>query len=583
MTTHYDLSEFCTRPDPDRPNGVCDGSRMAHAVGEYGHPFVEPDFDEDALADVARMMEMIQAASNPAASNPGAPEPPASTDAAEDVENASVPETTRGILEEGAGSLSDAKMSERAADQALKGKYVWCSAYGWMRWDGKRWRETADVTVREIVRRYLSAYAAIGAARSDGEERKMHLALLAKKRISDIAELARGILAVDCDRFDTHPDLLNTQNCVVDLRTGDTMPHDPELYMTHVTAVGYRPTSTHPDWDKALQAVPQVSRKWFQVRLGQAITGHMTPDDKVVFLKGGGQNGKSTVMNGVMSALGSGYQTIVSERALTASPDAHPTELMDFRGCRLALAEELPEDRHLNVKRLKDIAGTPRMKARKMRQDTVSWDATHSMFLSTNYLPSVSETDHGTWRRLSLLTFPFTFTKPGVAPSGPHELPGDAGLRERMTRIEPLEAVLAWLVQGARGWYEADRQFPEEPAAVTQDTRNWRAESDLILRYWTERVRVAPDMHAMSTDVYADFSSWLKRIGKNRWTDQTFAARFGEHEETARHGVERRRVSRPADLQSVSRPLIADEWSATSEPVPTRYMAYLGLAFQPSS
>ena len=86
---------------------------------------------------------------------------------------------------------------------------------------------------------------------------------------------------------------------------------------------------------------------------------------------------------------------------------------MTLRGARLALLEETPEARHLNVKRLKDTVGTPRMSARYIRQDTVEWDCTHSLFVSTNYRPRVDETDHGTWRRLALVTFPFVYRREG--------------------------------------------------------------------------------------------------------------------------------------------------------------------------
>ena len=67
--------------------------------------------------------------------------------------------------------------------------------------------------------------------------------------------------------------------------------------------------------------------------------------------------------------------------------------------------EEFPELGHLNVKRLKDLHGTGRITARYIGKDSVSWQATHTMFVTTNYLPRVDESDHGTWRRLALVDF----------------------------------------------------------------------------------------------------------------------------------------------------------------------------------
>ena len=55
--------------------------------------------------------------------------------------------------------------------------------------------------------------------------------------------------------------------------------------------------------DKALTAVPADEvRDWLQVRFGQGLTGYPPPDDVLVLLKGAGENGKSTVIDGVRGA-----------------------------------------------------------------------------------------------------------------------------------------------------------------------------------------------------------------------------------------------------------------------------------------
>ena len=70
---------------------------------------------------------------------------------------------------------------------------------------------------------------------------------------------------------------------------------------------------------------------------------------------------------------------MVSHRALLGDASAHSTELADFQGLRLAVLEELPEGRQMNVTRLKQTVGTPQIKARHMRCDDVTFDATHTL------------------------------------------------------------------------------------------------------------------------------------------------------------------------------------------------------------
>lgn len=440
--------------------------------------------------------------------------------------------------------LTDAVVAQRVHDELLAERFCWAVGFGWMRWNGSVWAETAEETVVEEIRLWavesIKPQLANPYIGTNKELRQRLLGLLDRYRLIGLSVLARGLCQVDARVFDAEPDLLNTPAGVVDLRTGELLPHEPSRYMTRIAGVAYVPGATHPDWTAALGAVPADVAGWLQVRFGQAITGHMTPDDVLLLLHGGGSNGKSTVLDGVKKALGgppSGYSTYVSDRVLLAKADAHPTELTEFRGARFALTEELPDGGHLNAKRLKDIIGTPTMTARKIRQDSITWDSTHSMFLSTNYLPKVTETDNGTWRRLALVDFPYTFVAPDKATGAPNERLGDPGLRDRLAGDAQRAAVLAWLVEGARLWYAAGRAMPPAPAAVADATRAWREASDIVLRFWAECLRPSPRHYIASPDMLAEFNLWAETQGHKARSIQQFNGQFGEHEATKAAGV----------------------------------------------
>jgi P4 family phage/plasmid primase-like protien len=316
-----------------------------------------------------------------------------------------------------------------------------------------------------------------------------------------VAALARGILLRDAAGFDAHPDLLNVSNGIVDLRTGELLPHDPDLLMTKLAPVTYKGTGyRHPDWNAALRAIPGELRKWYCIRMGQGITGRMTPDDLMIVQQGQGENGKSTVMAGIQAMAGD-YFLLVSPRALLADASTHPTEPMDFRGIRLALLEETPEERRLSVTRLKMVVGTPQITARHMRKDSVTFDATHTLFLSTNYMPVIEETDHGTWRRIALVRFPFRWLKPGEKAAGKMDREGDPTLRERIKEGSDGQhsAILAWFVCGSAWWYGNDRMMPPLPAKVIKDTREWRSESDLVLGFIDDQLEFDGDCHVLAS------------------------------------------------------------------------------------
>lgn len=457
-------------------------------------------------------------------------------------------------------TFSDARLAETVTEEMMDRRWCWSDGLGWAKWDGRRWViRRPEVEVLDEVRRWLlDRYEdAARKARDSGDatEAENWSRTLSASRITAITRLARGLVLVDADDLDQHPDLLNAANGVIDLRTGDLRPHDPDLLQTLITDAAYRADATHADWDKALEAVPADIRDWYQIRCGQAITGHPPRDDTMIIQQGDGANGKTTIATAIKYALGDHFVS-VSTRALFASADAHPTEMMSFRGARFAVIEEAEEGGRLNVKRLKDAVGNPTMKARYIRQDEIEWRISHSLFLNSNYVPRVAETDKGTWRRLLLVRFPYTYAQPGEPIEGPDGRLGDPDLRERLKYGEDgqHEAVLAWLVAGAVRSYAGTKALPDR---VRQDTYQWRNGADVLLGYIAEHLIADPDRHITCSDLRIAVGEWQRDRGHQEWDDKVLITRFGEHPWALQHRVERKRpkvphtqISRPVGLNS---------------------------------
>ena len=87
-----------------------------------------------------------------------------------------------------------------------------------------------------------------------------------------------------------------------------------------------------------------------------------------------------------------------------------------------------------------------------MRQDNQTWDATHTLVITTNHEIYIPAGDDGTWRRLVIINFPYRFV---TEPTLPNDRLVELGLRDRLRAGEEgqHEAVLAWLVQGAMKWF----------------------------------------------------------------------------------------------------------------------------------
>jgi P4 family phage/plasmid primase-like protien len=477
---------------------------------------------------------------------------------------------------DGLQRLEDAHIGQRIADDCLTDRFLYSAAFGWMRYDGRRWKPVDDTMVGEVVRQGLIEFHRNEAqAGADADRLKRISGLLSAHKLKAILWVAKCYLSVEDADFDAHPDLLNVRNGVVDLRDGSLRPHDPVLRFTKVTMVDYVPDAVHPDWEQALTAVPNDAVDWMHVRLGQGLTGYPAPDDVLVVLKGSGENGKSTLLDSVLETVGLDYAVPLPDRVLLARNGDHPTELMTLRGARLAFMEEFPEIGHLNVKRLKATQGTFQMSARYIGKDTVCWTATHTMFVTTNYLPRVDESDHGTWRRLALVDFPFRYRKPHEILLTDTDRPGDPGLRDRMRRGGDgrSEAVLSWLIKGAVNWYHNERMMPPAPPSVLEATHEWRRCSDLLLRYMEDHLVFDANAHVMARELFVDFTWWLKANGHVGWTDQNFSSRLAQHPDVLAAGVGKKRGVRSA-CPGLSRHRNY-EFIA-----PKQYAAWMGLRFR---
>lgn len=452
-------------------------------------------------------------------------------------------------------AFTDAFLVEDLVSDALEGRFVWTRGLGWLMWTGSVWKQVADVAPLEAARQWASArFDAVAdeskkdKSRNFGPQLSGWRMVLSKNRIGSLVAMARGVAGIEADteEFDADPDLLTVENGTVHLPTGLLRPHAASDRITKCAPARYVPGYRHPSLSKALEALPEESRPFLKDRLGQAVTGYMTPDHMMVVSHGGGENGKSTLADLMLATIGEsdagGYGVLISDRVLMANPGDHPTELMDLRGARYAVLEETPEARHLNVQRMKSAVGTPRMKARRIRQDPVSWQSTHSLFVNTNHRPVVNETDHGTWRRLALLSYPYTFRKRAADVVDPaRDRLGDPRLQYAKDDPAVRQAMLTWLVEGAQEFYARGRMMLEPPARVQTDTLAWRAESDQVVGFATDCLEFDPQAWTSTEDMLKGFNAWLEGMGHRPWNAMTLGNRMGGHAILTEHHVEQAR------------------------------------------
>lgn len=471
-------------------------------------------------------------------------------------------------IEVGAGELTDAAVAEVLVDE-LRPEWANAPGIGILRYNGIVWTPTDESLLYERVRRLLRKVRAevtrAAILRGDGKTEQEAKVLESRTHIVAIAKLIAGMLLEDSPRLDGDPDVLNVQNGVVDLRTGELRERRPTDFFTKVAGASYHPGTTSADWKRALEALPKSTRAWVKVRLGQATTGRISRDKSIPFFVGGGDNGKSVILGGARAALGS-YAVTVPERLLLGSDNDHPTDIMTLEGTRLAVFEELPRGGRLNAQRIKLLAGTNELSGRRMRMDFRTFPATHTLCGATNHLPIITDVDDAIWNRVAPVPFPYKFVPRDPKP-GTNQRLGDEGLRDRLA-TEPSDAVLAWLIEGAVASYKAT---PPKPKHVEAALEEWRGEADPVLGFFRDRLELDEGAAISAMDLYAEFGNYLEARGQQRWSDQLIATSFTGH--SSLDGVSKRQVLFGGKI-TPSRPLFA------LKPIPPRAMAWVGVRFR---
>lgn len=427
--------------------------------------------------------------------------------------------------------FSDNELSERFTHEVLDGRYLWTRQSGWLQFTGRCWECCSEERVVEEARAWLKTIGDM--LLEQAVDLRLRDKVLNRVKATNIVFFCRGQAERDFDDFDADHDVLVVGNGVVDLRTGELHPHDPELLVTKCTPVEYYPGASHPDWDQALTAVAPSVAAWLQARLGQSITGYPPDDDAALIAFGQGDNGKSAIVSATMRAMGDHAGTIPDAALLDTKGHAHPTEKMSLRGLRLAVMEETPEDKYLNINNLKKFLGTDEVVARYSHQDNVRFRPTWAVLITSNYELGVKEGDHGTWRRLLRVPFPYRFRlrERGESLELPDDRFGDPRLRDRVKAgTEQLEAVLAWLVAGAVAWYERGRVLPSPPAEVAESTAQWRAANDIFGVFADEQLIPEPGAAIWLDDLHRAVSEWQRHRAHHPWSMVTLKARVASHD-----------------------------------------------------
>jgi putative DNA primase/helicase len=347
----------------------------------------------------------------------------------------------------------------------------------------------------------------------------------AAPRLNAMLDLARSEPGVPIlpGQLDRDPMLLNCTNGTLELKTGRLREHRREDQITKLCPVAYDSAAKAPLFEKFLRDIfarndPRETAdliRYLQQLFGCCLTGVVT-EHIVAICWGIGANGKSTLVNTILTMMGEDYGIKASRDLFMAKKqDNHPAQLARLFGKRLVVCVETHADGRLDEVLVKELTGGDPITARRMREDPWQFDPTHKAVLVTNHKPEIRGTDEGIWRRQRLI--PFTVRIP--------EHRQDKHLPAKLLRELP--GVLAWCVRGCLDWQRSGLQTPREVLAATA---MYRAEQDILAGFIAERCRVHPTACCSAMELYAAYCRWCKQNGEPEVSQRSFGMALTERQ-----------------------------------------------------
>ncbi|WP_141543360.1 phage/plasmid primase, P4 family, partial [Bacillus toyonensis] len=381
----------------------------------------------------------------------------------------------------------------------------YCNELEWLIWNGKHWHEDSKRQIEAITAKTLRALYGEAKATEDKYQSKL-LHDWAKKcerrtiRINSILDV-RPMVSVKKKELDSHSFLFNCENGVIDLKTGELLPHDRDLLLTKISPIKYDKNAECPNWKAFLESIFKTPTgeadheliNYLQKAIGYSLTG-VTKEQVMFFLFGNGRNGKSTFINIIQDLLGDYGRQTNSDTFLKKRNDSGiNNDVARLDGARFVSAVESEEGQQLSEALVKQITGGEKMSARFLRQEYFEFTPEFKVFFTTNHKPIVKGSDEGIWRRIMLIPFTVTIPKEKI----------DYDLSDKLAKEMP--GVLRWAVEGCMKWQTEGLRAPE---AVKAATAEYREDMDILAPFIDENCTVNSSVRIEAKSLYENYTKW---------------------------------------------------------------------------
>lgn len=358
----------------------------------------------------------------------------------------------------------------------------------WFEWDGVRWKP-------DRTDRGLHYARQIGRRMGEGKGK------ICKASVASGAERfcrADPDMATTSDGWDQDLWKIGTPKGVVNLRTGELLPPDPVMGITKLMAVSPK-AGPAARWVNFLNEATGSDKdviRFLQQWCGYCLTGD-TREHSLLFVYGGGGNGKSVFINTLTKMLGDYAVTAAMDTFTASRGEKHSTDVAMLRGARCVTASETEEGKAWAEARIKQMTGADPVTARFMRRDNFTYIPQFKLTIVGNHQPVMHNVDEAMRRRFRIVPFERKPEKP------------DRQLEDKLREEWP--EILQWMIEGCLDW---QGNGLSHPAAIKRASEAYFDAQDVPGQWFSECCDLGNNYFEPVAHLYENWSAFAKASGE---------------------------------------------------------------------
>lgn len=406
-------------------------------------------------------------------------------------------------------NVTEAKMGW-AFSQWLRSKALYIvETKQWMIWNDRYWEADLSNEMHNLAFEYVQDVKATLIERNSVNDARDLSSFESLNRIQNIISFAAPRLAVSATKLDVDPMILATRTSWVNLSTGEAHPPCPEILISKATEVSYSNQARCPIFCKFLDDIFEENEElisFVQKAIGYSLTGS-TSEQCMFIMIGDGANGKSTFINVINKLLGTYGTTAASQTLVANGGSSIGDDLVDLVGARLITVSETEEGQSLAEAKIKQMTGGDTLKGRPLYGKHVEFSIQGKLWLATNSLPQINNSDHGIWRRIMAIPFNRTFT-------------AEEQDKELISKLSAeLPGILNWAIEGCRAWQQ---EGLAPPTIIEDQIAEYRSSMDSISQFVQDECELGIDHSCSASQFYNAYRTWCLTVGKKPKTTTAF-------------------------------------------------------------